>query len=180
VKEGIWNGGVFKYAKKPSPMKWLKETNNCPKVDRKRATLEGAFLQDANHQGPNLFKANLGLANLWKANFQRASLKGAGLYYTNLQGDKLDAESIKIAKTSGAINVPKTSPPTVIANKSSTKERSLPPCKGSLASNQDSVKSQDNVKCWTDCIDTVIATEETKYVGQWKAVFILNQANSGC
>ena len=51
---------------------------------------------------------------------------------------------------------------------------SLPTCKGSPVSNQDSVKS------WTDCIGTVTATKGTKYVGQWKAVFILNQAYLGC
>ena len=115
VKEGIWKGSVFQYAKKPSPtvtaqktstynpehLKRLKETNTCPNCDLQGAPLWGADLIGADLIGANLQEANLIRADLRSAKFKGANLQGALLNFA-----KLDPEGIKIAKASGAINVP--------------------------------------------------------------------------
>ena len=125
----------------------LEETNACPncylkgaflwganlgRADLEKANLEGAVLRGSNLEGANLSYSNLEgvkfgyatmkFANLKKANLQRVNLKFVSLQGANLQGAKLDPEGIRIARTSGAINIPKA---TIIA-KNKSQSRSCP------------------------------------------------------
>ena len=80
----------------PIHLKSLKETNQCRDCD-----LQGALLPGANLERTNLQRTNLRGADLRDANLQDADLRRANLRYA-----KLDSEGVKIARASGAINVP--------------------------------------------------------------------------
>jgi uncharacterized protein YjbI with pentapeptide repeats len=99
----------------------LKRTKGCPRcnlvdTDLQNANLQGADLLYANLQGANLTGANLAGANLNGASFFHANLNGANLQgaylqgailiAANLEGATLDIENVKIARASGAINIP--------------------------------------------------------------------------
>jgi uncharacterized protein YjbI with pentapeptide repeats len=72
----------------------LKRTNSCP-----NCYLKETELQEANLQGANLQRANLKGADFMETDLQDANLKSA----------KLDPGGIRIARASGAINVPEAS-----------------------------------------------------------------------
>jgi len=101
-------------------------------ADLRRANLQAADFRAADLRGANLSGANLRGANLYNTNLQGANLKdanlqGADLQRANLQGAKLDPEGIKIAKASGAVNVPA---PVVVAKKTpkvTPKKKPKPP-----------------------------------------------------
>jgi len=107
----------------PEHLKRLKETNKCPNCNLRGADLRDARLQKTNLQSANLYGADLRgadlrdarlqKANLQSANLNGADLRGADLRETNLwraefQAAKLNAKGIRIARASGAINVPGT------------------------------------------------------------------------
>jgi len=123
------------------------------------ANLEGANLKAASFIGVNLRNANLQKADLRNANLQKADLRNADLRGADLEGAKLDPKGIKIAKATGALNVPEA---VVVAKKTPpTKRSSLPYCKGSPTS------SVDTAKNWTGCLGTASAAG-AKYIGEWK------------
>ncbi|MBI78471.1 MAG: hypothetical protein CMM53_11960 [Rhodospirillaceae bacterium] len=138
ITEGIWADDKFLSARKPPStvtakktatynpehLKKLRETNSCPHCNLQEVNLRGADLRGARLWGADLSYANLYGANLQGANLQTAYLIKANLYGANLQGidligadlagAKLDPEGIKIAKASGATNIP--SSPAVVKN----------------------------------------------------------------
>ena len=72
----------------------LKNTNQCPRCDLRRADLRRADLSEANLRGAdlrwaNLSGANLSGANLTNAFLYKANLSGANLYKANLSGARL-------------------------------------------------------------------------------------------
>jgi hypothetical protein len=105
----------------------------------RRADLMGANLKGANLRGADLSGTNLRVANLYMAKFQGA----------NLQGAKLDPEGIRIARTSGAINIPEA---TFMA-----KNQTLKPCPGTYKST------------WNNCIGTRTYSDKAVYKGPWKS-----------
>jgi hypothetical protein len=95
------NSNILKlYKQKSCQNCYLKEVN-LENEDFGQADLQGANLKGAILQGTNLRGANLRGANLLGANLKDAILQGA-----NLKGAKLDPNGIKIARASGAINIP--------------------------------------------------------------------------
>jgi len=126
--------------------------------------LKGAILTDtrfekANLQGTDLRFAKLQRAYLKGANLKGANLKGANLKGANLRYAKLDPEGIKIAKASGAINIPEL---VIIFNKTPTKGSSLPPCSDSPANDF------HIIRYWTDCVGTINFANGAKYDGKFK------------
>ena len=85
VNKGIFENGKFLYDKKPSPTVTAKKTTTYNPEDLKR-------LNETN-SCPN-------------CDLRSADLQGAFFYGANLEGAKLDPEGIRIAKASGAINIP--------------------------------------------------------------------------
>jgi DNA-binding transcriptional MerR regulator len=95
---------------------------NLQGVDLSDANLKGANLQGANLKEAKLYYAELSGANLKGGNLQKAKLHGANLHGANLlQGTKLlgatlfnanfnaaklNLEGVRIARASGAINIP--------------------------------------------------------------------------
>ena len=70
---------------------------------KRRVSLYGANLENANLERATLIGANLENSNLERANLERASLNGANLYGANLERTKLIGANFKKANLEGSL-----------------------------------------------------------------------------